>query len=369
MAMISPEKALDLVAHLSDEQLRASVSDAFLHGRFLATGLRGEDQPEDLYIALLLTPRNTAVLQGCIDVFSTLAPALFAPTPILTEQQSDALYHLMALIGIVHPPALQGHTQGILQLVLKREIPKTIRNPVVRAALGYARTENDAKFWEPFIGENLIPGYAFKALLQIDPQARRIADHLVDLWQRKLRGELAIEVAPVTADASKACGGDEKLIADVIGRTYRITTPELRQKLIQELERYPWSKDWVKYATVPITRPRCKSMEIIPKASFGNEEPSHAFLYNFPSKVRLDWEKFSILEPSLSEMELIVYGRLPDFFPGKVSQGIQIFTPEKQVKRQKDVQEYIRIVSEALKTPTISPAKFVIPTSKYAYPS
>ena len=348
MAIISPESALSLVSHLSDEQLRASVSDAFLRRRFLPTGMRGEDQPEDLYIALLSTPRDTPVIEGCIDVFSALAPSLFAPIPTLTGPQKDILYHLMALIGVVHPPALQGHTQGILQLVLRREIPKTIRNPVVRAALGYARTENDAKFWEPLVGQDLIPGYAFKALLQIDPRAQRITNHLVNLWQRKLHGELAIEVAPLTADARKARGDDENFVRSIIGRVSRTTTPELREKLIAELERYPWSKEWVQHvaASRRYAYPKVKIFPGIVVSTSGD------FLRSWPYDVLSDKpllkEQFS-LDQSLRETELIS----GEIWTGKASHLIQILSQEGSTKQQGNRRRLIRLY-QAAEEPVIS---------------
>src|SRR5437016_2163567 len=111
--MISPEEALALVAHLSDSELRASVSEAFLHNRFIPTALRGDDQPKDLYISLLSTPREIPVLNGCIDVLTVLASNLFAPVPALTDEKTNANYHLMRLIGVARPTALQGHVQGL----------------------------------------------------------------------------------------------------------------------------------------------------------------------------------------------------------------------------------------------------------------
>jgi hypothetical protein len=355
VAIIAAEKALNLVAHLSDEQLRASVSDAFLRRKFLPTGMRGEDQPEDLYIALLSTERSTPVIEGCIDVFSALAPALFAPNPALTERESDALYHLMALIGVAQPPALQGHTQGILQLILKHEIPKTIRNPVVRAALGYARTENDAKFWEPLVGQDLIPGYAFKALLQIDPRSPRIANHLVDLWQRKLHGGLALEVAALTADASKSRGDDENFVRNVIARVSRTTTLELRERLIVELGRYPWSKAWVKYAAAPAEYVRQETIKTFPTIVVS--------LFNLLSRSsELSDKTFTKLPRSLDQALRDVSSYKG---AGKAPQVIKTLRREGSAKHQERRRRFICLY-QASEKPVMAAKKFYAQAAEHA---
>ena len=138
-------RALELVAHSSDERLRASVPDALLRGRFLATRMRGEDQPQDLYVALLSTPRRSAVVAGIAMVFGELAPALAMLPEALAPAQQRALDALMTLIDLAHPAEFKRRTESVLTLVLDPAVPEAVRDPVVRAAVGYTRGQDDVR--------------------------------------------------------------------------------------------------------------------------------------------------------------------------------------------------------------------------------
>ena len=211
--MISPASAASLAATLPPERLRSSVPLAILDGRILQPDARGDSQPEDLAAAILSgTPgvARDAILAGCRDVCAELLLALAqsnpAPSALIPGHElpiSEVIAHFGALINRTAPPELAPHTKSLLQLVLRPEIDRTLRGPLVRAALAYAHSESEVPFWEPLVASELIPVWAFKALVQINPRHPRIVSSLASLWIRWLQGKLQLNVSPLTRDLSR----------------------------------------------------------------------------------------------------------------------------------------------------------------------
>ena len=211
--MISPASAASLAATLPPERLRSSVPLAILDGRILQPDARGDSQPEDLAAAILSgTPgvARDAILAGCRDVCAELLLALAksnpAPSALIPGHElpiSEAIAHFGALINRTAPPELTPHIKSLLQLVLRPEIDRTLRGPLVRAALSYAHSESEVPFWEPLVASELIPVWAFKALVQINPRHLRIVSSLASLWIRWLQGKLKLNISSLTRDLSR----------------------------------------------------------------------------------------------------------------------------------------------------------------------
>ena len=78
-------------------------------------------------------------------VFGELAPALAMLPEALAPAQQRALDALMTLIDLAHLAEFKRRTESVLTLALDPAVPEAVRDPVVRAAVGYARGEDDVR--------------------------------------------------------------------------------------------------------------------------------------------------------------------------------------------------------------------------------
>lgn len=233
--MISPASAARLASTLDPNRLRASVSLALLDGRILQPDSRGDAQPEDLAVAIISGPPGTArdaVLAGCRDVCAELLLALAkseptpdAPIPGHELALRDALAHFGALVNRSAPQELAQHAKSLLQLVLQSEVDRTLRGPIVRAALAYAHSESEAPFWEPLVAGDLIPVWAFKALMQINPRHSRVVRALGSLWIRSLRGDLKLNLPLVARDVARQQSDPAKFLTQLLRFVERTIGP------------------------------------------------------------------------------------------------------------------------------------------------
>lgn len=246
--MITSEQALTRIVDFSDAELRVAVVQAMFDGITLAPSGVREAQPEDVFIALLDgddSPQRRAVIEGCRDVCGRLLEFLNQPAIIIDAAYEHAFAHFSALLGAARPPELARQVRSLLQLALDDSVPKTVRNPIVRAAVAYAESEADAPFWLAHLEGNLIPGYAFQALLRINPQNSRMEDCLVSLWCRALQGELRLRGPLFAKELLKYQVDPDACLRRVLRRVIE-DAPELRTKLTEDCLRYPHSAPWAK---------------------------------------------------------------------------------------------------------------------------
>jgi hypothetical protein len=128
------------------------------------------------------------------------------PTEPIQEHRTpinEAVAHFGSLVNRSAAVELAPYSKSLLQLVLRPEVDRTLRGPIVRAALAYATSESEAPFWESLLPSALVPVWAFKALVKINPRHPRIVTALGNLWIRCLSENLNLNVSMLTSEVSK----------------------------------------------------------------------------------------------------------------------------------------------------------------------
>ena len=210
--MTNPPEIATLFA---PERFREIVVSALVEGRILQTSLRGDAQPDDLAVELLRTidagPVRNSVLAGIRDVWLLIQEAVVQPDcdPDAqiregSEPLSEIVSYFGSLLNRAAPRELEALPYSLLQIVLRAEIDPVLYDPLVRAALAYAyaHDEKHAPFWESQAADELVPEWAFKALIQIDAEHPRLARLLVLRWTKILAGQSKVDPVALTNDVA-----------------------------------------------------------------------------------------------------------------------------------------------------------------------
>ena len=198
---------------LAPAQLREVVASALVEGRTFQRFARGDDQPEDLAVDLLrgheIGPTRDAVLAGLRDVWLLLQEVLSQPdcNPDAPARKgslpvSEIVGHFSALLNRAAPKELEALVYSLLEVVLRPETDRVLYGPLVRAALAYAHTERRAPFWESQAVDELVSGWAFKALAQINAEHPRILRLLVLLWTKALAQDTSVDPVLITNEVA-----------------------------------------------------------------------------------------------------------------------------------------------------------------------
>ncbi len=205
----------EIATLLAPERFREIVVSSLVDGRILQTTTRGDAQPADLAVELLRTldggPVRKFVLAGVRDVWLLIQQAVVEPdcnadAPIRdgSEPLSEIISHFGALLNRAAPPELEALPYSLLEIVLRADVDRVLYGPLVRAALAYAHGEQRVPFWESQAASDLVPGWAFKALAQIDPEHPRLPQLLVLRWTKLLARQTSVDPVIITNEiASK----------------------------------------------------------------------------------------------------------------------------------------------------------------------
>ena len=163
-----------------------------------------------------------------------------------------AVAHFAVLLSVAKPEELAFQIPSLLELSLNPEVPAEMREPLVRTAVVYAKSEIEAGFWIKHLEGELIPSYAFQALLRINAQHPRLVGFMSALWRRALIGEIKIRGPFATEKLASKQPDHDRCVRDVL-RGVVDRFPELRQPLINDCNRYAFSRDWSRFLSKPRT--------------------------------------------------------------------------------------------------------------------
>ncbi len=261
--MITSEQALTRIAGLSADEVRQLVEQRILgQDTTPVCGGHADEPSEDLVVQLLrsdqLPPEiHTAVLDGCRTVYGRLLEHFAACARDAEDLDvTRAAIRLCRVVDIAAVAELQPHANSFLNLAMAApEMPPGILPAAVRASMAYRVDPSDVVLWERLLDQAEVAAYAFNALLEIDPHAKRVEDALTVLWKRQLCEDWKVDTAFLLRRGARA-QGSEALIRRVLRRVGKELSKlpkgeQLRSRLAGELERRDWSRAWTRFAREP----------------------------------------------------------------------------------------------------------------------
>lgn len=241
---------------MSPEEVRALARCRLLGEDTIPVGGGYLEEPsEDLVIQLLGSDdlqRETyaAVIAGCCDVYGELLRWLAVPVPRDASFGGEEIaIRLCRVVDVAAPEALRPQADAFLELALgTADLSAPVLPAAVRASMAYGCTASHVPMWERLLQRPEVAAYAFSALLQIDPHAKRIEEGLVTLWRKQLCEGWNVDTAFLMRQAARA-RQSESTIGRVLRRLdnelSKLPEPEqLRRTLHQQLQRREWSQTW-----------------------------------------------------------------------------------------------------------------------------
>lgn len=221
--MISIQQAYKRISGLAADQVCELTKRRILSEDTVPVGEGYFGEPcEDLVIQLLRNkdlPEGTRrdVVSACELVYARLLAWLAAPSRADADCKLDHVAtRLCRVVDVAEPDELRGHADAMLNLALSAaDLPPGVLPAAVRASMAFGCTPDHIPLWVCVLRHPEVAGYAFNALLEIDPHADRIKEALITLWPRQLRERWNVDTAFLMRRAARA-QGSEAIIEQVL---------------------------------------------------------------------------------------------------------------------------------------------------------
>jgi len=255
--MITTDQAKQRISGLTAEQVASLVTRRLLGEDMTPVGSAYAAEPaEDLVIQLLriqdLAPESrSSILTACRHVYGRLVASLGSPKEADAGRWADVALRLCRVVDATSPDELRGLAKGFLGFATETDcLAPEVRTAAVRAAMGYPQSQQQIPLWEQLLDHRSLAGYAFNALLSIDPHSPRIEGALETLWRKQFLHRWPVDTAFLARRASRAARST-RAIARVLSTFYREGQTSsggahLWRQIGAELARRPWTREWLK---------------------------------------------------------------------------------------------------------------------------
>lgn len=247
------------------EDLRTAARERLLRADVPAIGYgRMDEFPEDVLIALLTDVdlaelSQKGVASGWNAALSEVQRLL--RDPLLSPQEAEELQRPFARVFRVAElsghPLLRDGVRSVLPMVLSetRRASALQAQQVVAAALAYEPDEADRTEWERALRKHPeVAGFAFRTLLTLGGQPRRISNYFEEIVQRQFQDGWGLDTWFLAEYVVSACGAEP--IVDALARIAQ-RNRKLWERIKTESEGNPcWSEETANQVEQRIARRR-----------------------------------------------------------------------------------------------------------------